>query len=304
MSSWHSYPSVFALGHKAVEELLLDPVLVEEKIDGSQFSFGRFDGELRVRSKGKEMIPDAPEKMFQLAVDFVSTLDLRNGWTYRGEYLSKPKHNALAYDRVPKGNVILFDINTNEEEYLSYENKLSEACRVGIEVVPLLHTGEIKSANDVLGFLDKTSILGGQKVEGVVIKNYTRFGRDKKVLIGKYVSEAFKEVHTKEWAKANPKQGDIIQRLIDIYRIDTRWDKAVMHLAERGELENSPRDIGKLIIEAKIDIKKECEDEIKETLYKWAIDNVLRGCAGGLPEWYKEKLLKSQFNEVESDIEL
>ena len=138
MTSWHSYPSVFALGHKAIEELLLDPVLVEEKVDGSQFSFGRFDGELRVRSKGKEMIPDAPEKMFQLAVDFVRTLDLREGWTYRGEYLSKPKHNALNYDRVPNGNVILFDINTEEEGYLSYENKKSEASRIGIEISPFL----------------------------------------------------------------------------------------------------------------------------------------------------------------------
>ncbi len=297
MSSWHSYPSVFAMGHKAVEELLLDAVIVEEKIDGSQFSFGRFNGELRVRSKGKEMIVEAPEKMFELAVNFANSLDVRDGWTYKGEFLSKPKHNALAYDRVPEGNIILFDINTDEESYLSYDNKKTEASRIGIEIVPLLFDGEIKSANDVLQFLEMTSILGGQKVEGVVIKNYARFGRDKKVLMGKFVSEAYKEVHTKEWGKANPKQGDIIQLIVNQYRIDTRWNKAIQHLAERGELENSPRDIGKLILEVKADIKKECEDGIKDILYNWAIDSVLRGCIRGLPEWYKEKLLQSQFNK-------
>lgn len=302
MTSWHSYPSVYAMGHKAIEELLLDPVIVEEKVDGSQFSFGRFDGELRVRSKGKEMIVDAPEKMFQLAVNLASSLDLRDGWTYRGEFLSKPKHNALAYDRVPNGNVILFDINTEEEGYLNYEDKQSEANRIGVEITPLLFTGEIKSANDILCFLERTSILGGQKIEGVVIKNYNRFGRDKKVLMGKYVSEAYKEVHSKEWGSANPKQGDIVQRLIDTYRIDTRWEKSVIHLKEKGELEDSPRDIGKLIKEIKTDIEKECEDEIKDILYKWVIGNVLRGCTGGFPEWYKEKLLKSQFNEVERKI--
>ncbi len=221
--------------HKVKErlELLLDPVIVEEKVDGSQFSFGRFDSELRIRSKGKEMIVDAPEKMFQLAVNLASSLDLRDGWTYRGEFLSKPKHNALAYDRVPNGNVILFDINTGEEGYLNYEDKQSEANRIGVEIVPLLFTGEIKSANDILCFLERTSILGGQKIEGVVIKNYNRFGRDKKVLMGKYVSEAYKEVHNKEWGSANPKQGDIVQRLIDMYRIDTRWEKSVIHLKEK-----------------------------------------------------------------------
>jgi len=43
----HSYPSVYAIGHKAIEEIFLGPVLIEEKIDGSQFSWGIIDGELQ-----------------------------------------------------------------------------------------------------------------------------------------------------------------------------------------------------------------------------------------------------------------
>ena len=69
MDSWHSYPKVWNLGHPSVDEIFKDDVIVEEKVDGSQFSFGRFqyeDGEtrLRIRSKGCEMILDAPQKMF------------------------------------------------------------------------------------------------------------------------------------------------------------------------------------------------------------------------------------------------
>lgn len=295
MDSWHSYPSVYALGHSALEELLLDNVICEEKIDGSQFSFGRFNGELKVRSKGVEMIADAPEKMFQKGVDFVKNLDLVDGWTYRGEYLSKPKHNALAYDRVPNGNIILFDINTDQEKYLSYEEKRNEAERLGMEIVPLLFEGKLNSANEIINFLEIISILGGQKIEGVVIKNYQRFGRDKKVLMGKYVSEAFKEVHQKEWKENNPNQSDVILRLVEMYHVPARWDKAVLHLAESGLLENSPRDIGNLMKEVQSDIKKECEEEIKKIIYKWAIDKVIRGSLAGLPEWYKEKLLANQF---------
>lgn len=36
--SWHSYPSIYALGHRAIVDLLKGPVFIEEKIDGSQFS--------------------------------------------------------------------------------------------------------------------------------------------------------------------------------------------------------------------------------------------------------------------------
>src|ERR1043166_6393267 len=127
MDSWHSYPSVFALGHKHLAELLLDPVLVEEKVDGSQFSFGVFNPDeewngLRCRSKGVQLNVFAPDRMFEKGGDVVKGLagSLRPGWTYRTEYLAKPKHNALAYDRIPRHHIIVFDINTGHEEYLSY----------------------------------------------------------------------------------------------------------------------------------------------------------------------------------------
>jgi hypothetical protein len=218
MSSWHSYPSVFALGHRALENLFSNHVLVEEKIDGSQFSFGRFNGELKVRSKGKEMFTDAPEKMFAEAVQVAASLDLRDGWTYRGEYLQKPKHNCIAYSRIPQNHVILFDINTDQEQYISHEEKAVEAARIGLEVVPVMFFGLVDNPAMVESFLVRDAILGGSKVEGVVIKNYSQFGGDKKCLMGKYVSESFKEVHKKEWGESNPKQGDIIIRLITMLK--------------------------------------------------------------------------------------
>lgn len=41
--SWHSYPSTFAIGHRALAELFLDSVVVEEKIDGSQCEAGKIE---------------------------------------------------------------------------------------------------------------------------------------------------------------------------------------------------------------------------------------------------------------------
>jgi len=302
LTSWHSYPKIYNLGHRYLKDLFLDEVIIEEKVDGSQFSFGKFLNEegkeyLKCRSKGCQLNTDYPEKMFSVAVNQVKEMfdTLSLGWTYRAEYLQKPKHNSLVYDRVPQKNLIIFDINPSEERYLSYQDKENECNRLGLELVPCIFHGKIDTPNKVLEYLQQTSILGGQKIEGVVIKNYSRFGLDKKVLMGKYVSESFKEVHNKEWKNSNPAGKDIIQNLIMMYKTPARWNKTVQHLKEAGKLDESPKDIGLLIKECKDDILKECEDEIKDKLFNWAKNNILRGCTSGLPEWYKEQLLKNQF---------
>lgn len=315
-SRLHSYPKVYNLGHRAITELFDGPVVAQEKVDGSQFSFGLVEASvadiihfehlgfaysLKIRSKGCVMHIDAPEKMFTLAAETVKRLadQLTPGWTYRGEFLAKPKHNALAYDRVPTGNVILFDINTGNQEYLSYEDKRIEAGRLNLEVVPLLYSGRISSVDEFRKFLDTTSVLGGQRVEGVVVKprDYNLFGLDKKVLFGKFVSEAFKEVHRANWKSENPTNKDVIGLITAMYTTPARWQKSVQHLRERGILQDSPQDIGPLIKEVQEDTWKECADEIKEELFKHAWGHIRRGLTRGMPEWYKEQLLKRSFEE-------
>lgn len=317
MSSWTSYPSIFTMGHRAIKDLLNYEVNVEEKVDGSQFSFGLVEASpvdpvhltymgqdyaLKIRSKGCVMNIDAPEKMFALAAEtvkkIVTSKGLTPGWTYRGEYLARPKHNSLAYDRVPKDYIIIFDINTGNQEYLSYEDKRTESERLGLECVPRLYTGRVESVDQFRRFFSTVSVLGGQAIEGVVIKpkNYDLFGTDKKLLLGKFVSEAFKEVHRKSWGETNPTQKDIITRLGDEYRTPARWNKARQHLREAGLLVNDVKDIGPLIKEVPEDVLKECQDEIKEKLFKYAWPHIRRTLTAGLPEWYKDELLKQSFD--------
>ena len=301
LTSWHSYPKIYNFGHKAIKNLFAEEVQVEEKIDGSFYSFGMFDSALKIRSKGKEMAVDAPEKLFIPAVETTKKLqyELTPGWTYRAEFLAKPKHNVLAYDRIPKDHLIIFDINPFEEEYLSYEAKKIEADRLGLECAPLLYKGKINSLEEFQQFLELDSILGGVKIEGVVIKNYKRFGSDGKVLMGKYVSTKFKERHKKEWKMGNPQGKDILTMLQETFRTEARWHKGIQHLRENGELIGDMRDIGPLIKEIQRDTKEECEDEIKEALWKWAWPHICRKVTAGFPEWYKQKLLGKQFGETE-----
>jgi hypothetical protein len=290
---------VFAIGHRAISDIFLEPVLVEEKIDGSQFSFGVIDGEVSMRSKGAIVHKDSPEGMFSAGVHSVLELAdrLKPGWTYRCEYLQKPKHNVLAYGRVPAHNVILFDINTGTEVYLSRSEKEVEAERIGLEIVPKLFEGMVYSSENLFALLENVSILGAVKIEGIVAKNYARFGIDKKAMMGKFVSEHFKEVHNKEWKANNPVIGDIVERLIATLRTEARWQKSVQHLADAGKLETSPRDIGNLIAEVKKDVLAEESDYIKEKLYEWAKDRISRAVTHGLPEWYKKQLVEKSFEK-------
>lgn len=294
-----SYSSIFALGHKALgHDFLTGPVLVEEKIDGSQFSFAvDHDGRILVRSKGKEMHADAPEKMFEAGVEQVKAMadDLTPGWVYRGEYLQKPKHNTIAYGRIPSKHIILFDVDRGGQDYLNPDEKRTEAYRLGLEVVPTFHEGTLESLDHLQSFLQRESCLGAANPEGFVLKRYDRFGDDKKTLMAKYVTEAFKETHEKEWKAANPSRMDVVQSLIVKYRTTARWQKAVQHLREAGALTGSPRDIGALLKEIPNDVRKECEADIKDALFAYAWPHIQRGVTNGVAQWYKDELAKEAF---------
>jgi hypothetical protein len=289
-----SYPKIYNLGHAELEELFSDHVIVQEKVDGSQFSFGIIKGKFHCRSKGKDQSPPLTDKMFERAVEVVKDLPLHDGWVYRGEYLEKPKHNILAYARVPTNHVVLFDITIGVEKYLPYDQVFKESTRLKLETVPLLTSGVIGDWESLEQLLDTESFLGGSKIEGMVIKNYSRFGRDGKALMGKFVSEAFKESHSKAWKERNPNSGDVVHNLITMYATEARWEKAIQHLRDSNVLEHSPRDIGPLLKEIQTDVLEEEEEAIREALFKWAWPKISRGLTNGFPEFYKKRLASEQ----------
>ncbi len=148
--------------------------------------------------------------------------------------------------------------------------------------------------------LDQDSLFGGCKIEGVVIKpvGYVLYGEDKKALLGKFVSEVFKETHQQSWKESNPSNKDVLDRLAKVYGTQARWLKATQHLRESGQLENSPRDIGNLLKEVVVDVEKECKEEIMQKLWEHSWPSLRRMLTGGLPEWWKEKLLREQFEQT------
>lgn len=61
--SWTSYPKIFAIGHRCIANMFLDPVIVEEKLDGwiSQASYIHLGNGVRdiVKSKWLESHRDS-----------------------------------------------------------------------------------------------------------------------------------------------------------------------------------------------------------------------------------------------------
>lgn len=292
-----SFPKIFALGTDYIKEILDGEVEVTEKIDGSQFGFGRLDGELYVRSKGAMLHFDAPNNMFKEAVEYIATIadKIPDGMVFHAEYLQTPHHNSLTYERIPKNHLALFSVSDSTEKFFSYVEIQKWAKILDIDAVPIIFIGKINNTDEILEMVGSPSYLGNVNAEGVVVKNYNKpfllGGQPIPVMAGKYVSEQFKEVHRAGWTGEHTGRGKW-ETFKEGYKTEARWLKAVQFLRDAGELTETPKDIGKLIARVMQDIEEEEKETIKTFLWKEFGTEVLRTAVHGLPEFYKLHLLK------------
>ena len=307
MSKTAAFPKILHVGDKQIADLFEGQVEITEKLDGSQFGFGRINGELVIRSKGRELDLDNIDKMFGEGVAYVKSIAERipDNIFFYGEYLQKPRHSTLAYDRIPTNHIALFGVyDSGTREYLPYESIQEWAGILGVDAMPIIKQG-YSSPEEVLGLVrERRSYLGGQNIEGVVVKAYKPWlfmGQiPLSVMAGKYVTEEFKEVHTKDWTKLNTGKGKL-DVLKDNYRTEPRWNKAIQHLRDAGMLTGTPRDIGNLIKEVHMDITTEESANIKEQLWIIFGRDILSYATSGLPQWYKEKILLGGLDDTAED---
>jgi hypothetical protein len=300
-----SYSSPEQLGHRYLENLWDGgPVYAQEKVDGSCGGAAVISSTFHFRSRNQQLDVDAPDKMFALAVQSLRELAdkglLTDGYTYRGEVVTREKHNTLRYGRIPKGGMILFDVDKGNQDYMTPGGELEEeAARIGLECVPLLGVFYQKPSLDELNALiDRESILGGCLIEGAVFKNPRQYDRTGKVLMGKYVRPGFSELNNVDFRQRNPSRSDVVQSVIDTYCTEARWRKAVQHLREEGKIEGVPQDIPLLMREVSEDVLRECGQDIKDKLFDffWKKE-ISKGITKSLPDWYKRELVSSQFGE-------
>lgn len=305
-----AFPKILHIGDKQIADLFDGEVEITEKVDGSQFGFGKENGELFCRSKGKVQDLDNPDMMFIQGVEYVKTIadKIPDNYSFYGEYLNKPKHNTLAYDRIPNHHIALFGVyNQETREFGDYDEIQKWAEIFSVDAIPVLKRGK-SSPQECLDLVkERVSYLGGQNIEGIVVKAYKPWlflnQIPLSVMSGKYVTEAFKEVHNKNWKAENTGKGKL-EVAISQYRSEARWNKAIQHLRDDGLLTDSPRDIGELIKEVRKDLAQEEKEAIKATLWSIYKNDFLAAATNGLPQWYKEKLvLGDSDGEVQSNQE-
>lgn len=308
-----TYGKVLAFGttDRRIHGVLDGPVVVQEKIDGSQFSFGipEYETEVICRSKG-QLIETADGTngggLFQGAVTHALSLGRRDmispGWVYRGEAMSKEKHNTIRYGRVPAGNIVLFDVQRPDGGYLSMTELFLEAERIGVEVTQVFYDDEIITMDELKSLLGSESMLGEHSIEGVVVKNYANLVDHGDGVLrpqrAKLVDAAFREDHKKDWKNRNPGRGDVINLICEELGTSQRYGKCVQQLAEAGRLQGDPRDIGPLMKAFSEDLADEEAAYIKDRLFEVFIKDIVRGASKRLPYWYKEKLLSDFEEEV------
>ena len=284
-----AYPKIEQFHSSVTQQMLGHNVVIQEKVDGSQISFGVFNGQLQARSHHRQIdLVDTP-KMFNDAVASLNTMNfmgnIQPNVVYRGEYLNAKKHNTLTYGRIPQHNIILFDRD-------DLNGVLAQCIENHFEVVPLLWYGKFEDITQELldQLLNRESILGGTKIEGVVIKCYgvldERTGRP---IMVKYVSNEFREKNGAEHKVTS--KADIFTQLGEIYGTPARFQKAYQHLKEQGKVKDELSDIGPMIGEVCRDVYEECAEEIKEKIFKWAWKLIARKVSAGVPDFYKKKLV-------------
>lgn len=276
------YGKVLAFGMcPSHEELIGARVRVEEKIDGSQFQFWLdADGEVVCRSRSRELSEQEANKgQFRLAIGHVRSVAhlLTPGVVYRGECVSKPRHNIIAYDRVPKGFVVLWSVETKGGVCDHYDLSV-EAERLGFDCTPLLGRVLLNELADLKPFIEGPSLLGGKR-EGIVIKRGN--------IRAKIVGEKFQERKVTKTKRPRDTREGFLRELGRSYGPVPRWQKAIQHLREDGKLTGTPADIGPLIQEIQRDILEECWVEIRQAVYDNAKGTVLKATYEGFPEWYK-----------------
>jgi len=300
------YNKVLTLGDPYIIDLLNGRIVVEEKVDGAQFRFGRINGKLMCGSHRIDFDElHAVDAMFQPAWTYVLSISdrLPDNVMFYTEFLGRVRQNRLIYEVVPKNGLMLFDAYWfAESRWATLDELLRFANAIDIDPPRVLYDDDGKGFDKALAddLLRSVSCLGNTLIEGLVIKNYGQPGGDRyhhgpSFACGKFVQpkRAEKNQTVRNAADAN----DVVARIVERFKTEARWAKAVQHVKEDGRLEGSMRDVKALLAEVENDVLEENSDEIIDMLWDRFGHAIIKGIRDGLPEWYKKRLSEQQFDK-------
>lgn len=193
MSEYKKYPKVHRLGKEETDGILLQPVTIQEKIDGANISIYQRSGVLHCGTRTRELPEDESFNGFQEAVKGNSQIAM---WLSRnpdcilyGEWLVK---HTISYPDEAYRKIYLFDIyNTETKEFWPQEKVEEEAEFLGLEYPKIFARGVLATPDSIKEYVGKSFI--APSGEGVVIKNEAFKNKFGDTVYAKVVTEKFKE---------------------------------------------------------------------------------------------------------------
>lgn len=186
----HLYDIYNKKGKDFVENLFNSYVTVNEKMDGSAFMFerdvetGKFIFYKRDQRNPITMVDRTLMKYYEKPILYIESLpihiikEIPRGWKFGLEYFSNPNPVEIAYDRIPKNNLILSYVKPKEDsdsEQITDKKKLDVwANLIGVEIPPIIFQG-ILSAEQKSMILDFLRTPFDKLVNEYKTKSFVRF---------------------------------------------------------------------------------------------------------------------------------
>jgi len=196
------YPRIYRIPHPSgyrhgtkryltleeLREVFSGRIYVEEKLDGSQFSVMKEEGEVVLYSRGANIVrrfePLGYKGIWRLVYEhYESFSKLPERYVLYGEWL-RVRH-TVPYDALPDWAVIFDVLDLEARRFLSYEEKARLLDELELVYPPLLDVMELecRTRRDVKEVIKRLARIASQpsrystvarSMEGVVVKNYAK----------------------------------------------------------------------------------------------------------------------------------
>jgi|688.fasta_scaffold09088_17 cytidyltransferase-like protein len=155
----HLYDIYNKKGKEFIDNLFNSYVTVNEKMDGSAFVFdrdletGRFNFYKRDQRNPITLVDRTLMKYYEKPIQYIESLpphilkEIPRGWKFGLEYFSNTQPVEIAYDRLPKNNLILSYVHTKSDDgkpsnTIQNKEKLDTwADLIGVERPPIIFQG-------------------------------------------------------------------------------------------------------------------------------------------------------------------
>jgi hypothetical protein len=243
------YIEIERLGHEDNKDIFLnqeDTLVIEEKVDGGNFSMWLEDDGIHFGSRNRDLTLENDKKMFEGFQNWLrehleklksENINLNPDYLY---YLECMAQHTIKYSNIPK--FIGFDIrikrSANQEGeglFFGRDTREQEFNRLKIENVPLVWRGTVKEIKDKnIRELIPKSKYGDFYAEGIVIKNYCRkHPYQNHQLYAKVVRDEFKEDNRAIFGNVKNKNSDT-SKIIQEFCTDARIRKAILFFLDEG----------------------------------------------------------------------